>query len=240
MTTTVIAMYDHADKARQVINAIVQTGISRNDVDLLGGGSESGGAIIAKLTQHGLEQDEAAIYADAIQSGAAMVALKVSDEEAERMQGIMEQHGARDLQELALATRNDAVESVPVVEEQVSIGKRRVLRGGYRVTTSVVERPVEETVQLREEKVEIDRQRADRKLSPEEAELAFKQKTVEVAATREEAVISKEARVVEEINLHKTVEQREEELSATARRTEVKVEKVEAEKRDANRRVTVE
>jgi stress response protein YsnF len=122
-------------------------------------------------------------------------------------------------------------ESVPVVEEQVSIGKRKVLRGGVRLTSTVSERPVEETIRLREENVEVEQQRADRKLSPEEAEKAFQQKTIELTETAEEAVISKEARVVGEVSLEKTVAEREETVQATARRTDVKVENIDPNER---------
>jgi stress response protein YsnF len=118
---------------------------------------------------------------------------------------------------------------VPVVEEQVTIGKRKVMRGGVRVTSKVTERPVEETLRLREEKVEVEQSRADRKLNPEEAEKAFQQKTVELAETAEEAVISKEARVVEEVSLRKSAAEREETVQTKARRTDVKVEELEAE-----------
>jgi hypothetical protein len=45
------------------------------------------------------------------------------------------------------------------------------------VTSSVSEVPVEETVTLREEKVEAERKNVDRKLSPQEADAAFQGKT---------------------------------------------------------------
>ena len=78
-------------------------------------------------------------------------------------------------------------ETVQEVEEELSVGKRKVASGGVRVTTSVSERPVEETVTLREEQVEAERRPADRKLKPEEAEAAFQDKTVEMIGTSEEA-----------------------------------------------------
>ena len=91
--------------------------------------------------------------------------------------------------------------SVAEVEENVAVGKRKVLSGGVRVTTSVNEQPVEETVTLRDEQVEVERQPANRKLKPEEAEAAFQEKTVEMLGTSEELEVSKEARVVGEIAL---------------------------------------
>ena len=115
------------------------------------------------------------------------------------------------------------------VEEELSVGKRKVASGGVRVTTSVSERPVEETVTLREEEVEVERRPADRKLKPEEAEAAFQDKTVEMLGTSEEAEVSKEARVVGEVSLGKRVEERKETVKDTVRRTEVEVEKIKPE-----------
>ncbi len=124
-------------------------------------------------------------------------------------------------------------ETVPVVEEGLEVGKREVATGGVRVTSSVSERPVEETVTLREERVEARRTRADRELGPDEAEAAFQERTVEMLATGEEAEVRKTARVVGEVTLGKRVGEREETVRDTVRRTEVDVEKVEAGARKA-------
>ena len=53
-------------------------------------------------------------------------------------------------------------ETIPVVEEQIDIGKRAVERGGVRVRTYVRETPVEEQVTLREEHVRVERRPVDR------------------------------------------------------------------------------
>ena len=122
-------------------------------------------------------------------------------------------------------------ETAPIVEEELSIGKREVASGGARVTSSVEERPVEKTVSLREEKVEADRRSADRELSPEEAEAAFEEKTVEMMGTSEEAEVSKTARVVGEVSLNKQTKEREQTVRDTVRRTDVEVEEVEPSSR---------
>jgi stress response protein YsnF len=46
--------------------------------------------------------------------------------------------------------------AIPVVEEELQVGKRAVNRGGVRVFSRVVEKPVEEHVQLREENVTVE------------------------------------------------------------------------------------
>ena len=113
--------------------------------------------------------------------------------------------------------------AIPVVEEELSVGKREVASGGVRVTSSVQEKPVEQTVTLREERVEADHRPVDRELSPEEAEKAFEEKTVEMTGTSEEAEVNKEARVVGEVVLGKRVEEREETVRDTVRRSDVEV-----------------
>ncbi len=123
-------------------------------------------------------------------------------------------------------------ETVQQVEEELAVGKREVATGGVRVTTSVSERPVEQTVTLREEQVEAERRPADRALSPEQAEAAFRGKTVELLGTGEEVEVSKEARVVGEVAVGKTVVEREETIRDTVRRTAVEVEEIGAEARE--------
>jgi uncharacterized protein (TIGR02271 family) len=114
---------------------------------------------------------------------------------------------------------------VPVVEEQVKIGKRAVQRsGGLRVYTKVTERPVEEQVQLRQERATIERRPVDRPLG--DTDRAFQERTIEVTERSEEPVVSKEARVVEEVVVGKQVEQQTQKVRETARRTDVQVEKL--------------
>ncbi len=125
-------------------------------------------------------------------------------------------------------------QSVREVEEELSVAKRQVGRGGVRVTTSVSERPVEETVTLREEKVEAKRRSADRELSPEEAEAAFEEKTIELTATGEEVEVRKTARLVGEVALSKQVEEREQTVRDTVRRSEAEVEEIEPRSRKAS------
>jgi len=122
-------------------------------------------------------------------------------------------------------------ETAPIIEEELSIGKREVASGGARVTSSVEERPVEKTVSLRQEEVKADRRSADRELSPEEAEAAFEEKTVEMMGTSEEAEVSKTARVVGEVSLNKQTNEREQTVRDTVRRTDVEVEEVEPSSR---------
>ena len=113
-------------------------------------------------------------------------------------------------------------EVIPVAEEHLHVGKRDVSHGRVRVRSYVVETPVNEQVNLREERVGVERRPADRGLHS--VEDAFQERTIEMEEHREEPVVSKEARVKEELVVKKDVEQRTETVSDTVRSTEVEVE----------------
>jgi len=113
-------------------------------------------------------------------------------------------------------------DTVKVVEERLRIGNREVAQGAVRVRSYVVERPVEEQVRLHEERVQIERRPVDRPVTPGDANL-FQERTIEARATAEEAVVQKEARVVEEIGIKKEAQDRTETVRDTVRETKVEV-----------------
>ncbi|MCB9527240.1 MAG: YsnF/AvaK domain-containing protein [Myxococcales bacterium] len=113
---------------------------------------------------------------------------------------------------------------LPVVEEEMDIGKRPVLRGAVRVRRFVTEVPVNEKVRTREEHVEVERKAVDRPVRPGDA--AFAEGTIEVTEMAEEVVVEKHARVKEEVRVRKDVEEKVETVEGTVRRADVEVEKV--------------
>ena len=135
--------------------------------------------------------------------------------------GSMRSDGARSGRSAA----SDREEVIPIAEEELHVSKRDVNRGRVRIHSHVVEKPVAEQVTLRDETVDVERR-------PVSAEYRtgslsrdpFQERTVEVDERDEEAVVSKEARVKEELVVRKDVEQRTEPVSDTVRRTEVDVE----------------
>ncbi len=116
---------------------------------------------------------------------------------------------------------------LPIVEEQIRIGKRTVDTGGVRVRSSVTEVPVEESVRLREERVSVERRPVDRPVTEADAR-AIKGGDIEVTERSEEAVVAKRARVVEEVVVNKEVGERDEAVRDSVRRTEVEVENLES------------
>jgi stress response protein YsnF len=115
--------------------------------------------------------------------------------------------------------------TIPVVAERLQVGTRQVLQGGVRVFSRVVERPVEETVRLREEHVDVQRRPVDRPATPADLD-ATRQGSLELRETVEEPVVRKSARVVEEVDVGKTATERTETVRDKVRRTEVDVERL--------------
>ena len=114
-------------------------------------------------------------------------------------------------------------EVIPVVEEQLVVGKRDVSRGGVRVRSYVTETPVHEQVRLRNERVNVERRPVDRELSGSDD--AFRERTIDMTATGEEAVVGKTARVVEEVVVSKSADERVEQIDETVRRTDVEIDR---------------
>jgi uncharacterized protein (TIGR02271 family) len=126
------------------------------------------------------------------------------------------------LQRETAVDRTTGKAAIPVVQEEVRVGKRQVERGGVRVFSRLVETPVNETVSLREEHVSVERRPVDQPINPRDT-TAFKDKTIELRETAEEAVVQKSARVVEEVVVGKEVSQRQQNIKDTVRHTEVEV-----------------
>ena len=223
MATTVIGTIGDAKSARKLVNELVEAGFKRQDVELLEGSEKE---ILATIVERGFDEDDARGYAKAARGGKTLVAARAPEDKVDAAVDLIERYESSEAEGV-----KEQGETVQEVEEELSVGKRKVATGGVRVTSSVSETPVEETVTLREEQVAAKRKPADRKLSPEEAEAAFEEKTVEVLGTSEEAKVSKAARVTGEVALGKQVEEREETVQDTVRRTEVEVEKVGAKPR---------
>lgn len=114
---------------------------------------------------------------------------------------------------------------IPVMEEQLKVGKREVQRGGVRVFQRMTETPAEESVQLREEHVKVERRPVNQRATEADT-AAFKEGSLELRETAEEPVVGKTARVVEEVVVGKDVSERTETVRDTVRRTDVEIEQL--------------
>jgi stress response protein YsnF len=159
------------------------------------------------------EHDYGQQYSDAVGRGRCVVAAHVqSEQQAEKAVRVMHECGAVDVDErdeggtasAATATttsgaaprgRETTGKKVPIVEEELKVGKRKVDRGVVRVFTRMSEQPVQQDVRLRTERTVVQRTPADRPATGDDMRQASGG-TIEVRETTEEPVIEKTARVV--------------------------------------------
>ncbi|MEP7037209.1 MAG: YsnF/AvaK domain-containing protein [Acidobacteriota bacterium] len=153
-------------------------------------------------------------------------AIDVNDRAAQYQQKYAQTSGKTGTAQTAQnRTANEGEMTIPVVEEELQVGKRAVETGGVRIKSRIVEKPVEETLRLREEHIVVDRRPANRAAT--EADFKnFKEGDIEITERAEKAVVNKEARVVGEVAVGKKVEEHEQKISDTVRKTEVDVEKL--------------
>ncbi len=112
-----------------------------------------------------------------------------------------------------------------MIQEEFAVGKREVERRGVRVRSRIVERPVEEAVRLRGERVSVERRPVNRPVTDEDIRL-FREGTFEVTERAEVPVVANRRASVEEVSVNKEVGERTETVGDTVIRTDVEVEEV--------------
>jgi stress response protein YsnF len=193
-----------------------------------------------------LFDDESTVrnYTNAASGAEAILTVQVdSDKRATLAQEIMDRNGAIDADEHGSSStaqnltggtdvnanaRAESSRTIPVVKEDMHVGKRDVERGGARIRSRIVERPVEESVRLREEHVVVNRRPVDREVTDSDLR-NFQPGEMEITEHAEVPIVGKEARVVEEVEVGKTVTEREETIRDTVRSTDVDVQQIDAD-----------
>lgn len=239
MTKIVVAVYEKAEQAEQTAQQLANLGIAQHEMSVLSGqggssptgllgDAQSGKDLVRKLVQSGIPQDQAELYTQGVEHGLSFVVARVENDRAEEAGEIMERQPVVDIEaraeQWARPGEGAQEQTLQAIEEELHVGKRQTGGGRVRLHTSVEERPIEEHVRLHEEEVHVERRSVDRPVSPEEAKKGLEERTVEVSATVERPVISKEARVVEEVAVGKTARDREEVVRDTVRRSKIEVE----------------
>lgn len=188
------------------------------------------GGLIGGLTRLGVPDEDAHFYAEGVRRGGIVVTVAADDErEADAAAEILRQHGAVDIDERATEWKKqgwpgrfEAERTVPVTAEELVVGKRNVEQGGVRVYSRVIERPVQQTVELEQERVDVERRPASRPASGD----AFREQSFEMRERAEEPVVEKRARVVEEVKVGKKRSKAARTVSDTVRKMDVEVERV--------------
>ncbi len=215
-------------------------------------GSGSSGGFWSDLKDIFVADDDRAGYEEGVRRGHFLLSANVPEEQADRACNLIESAGAIDFDQSQDQWRNEGwsggqtsqsqtqqfgdtgtsqreniveEERIPIVQEQLRVGKREVERGGARVRSYVEERPVSEQVNLREEHVNVERRPVDQPISSADlgSEGLLQEREIEMRETSEQPIIGKEARVTEEVVVQKTAGEHTEQVQDTVRNTNVEV-----------------
>jgi len=198
--------------------------------------------------------EEIGHYHEAVRRGSVLLTVEVEDvAQADAVRAALNEAGAVDMDERVAQWRSSGYrgydpsareytadevaaerKAFPVVREDLAVGKREVQTGGVRVYSRLTATPVSETVDLREEHASVERRPVDRPATPAD----LKEDCVEVHETSEQPVVSKTARVVEEVVVGKEATARTETINDTVRGTQVEVERLEGQKGESRESTT--
>jgi uncharacterized protein (TIGR02271 family) len=204
----------------------------------------------------GLAEHEADVYSQSLDRGGMLVSVRVPDSEVAHATGILDIHRPIDVHDRAITTGIapaakveaavasiaakplEVVQKVAVspklaeahdevlrlAEEQLEVGKRMVETGRTRVRRFVTEREVSADVTLHEEHADVLRRAIN---DPKYiGDIDWADATIEVRETAEQALVSKTARVVEEVGLRKIGSDHVETVHDKIRRQQVEIERL--------------
>ena len=241
---TLVGLYPTRTVADEVRTRLEAEGVNQSDISI---GAEAGELVqeqTAELPKPAtgfwawlfgseVSDEQRERYAGHLRGGSIAVSVRTrSDAEHDRAIGVMEQFEPIDIEgddgnSVALQTpapsaapEGDRV--IPLAKEELAVGKREVERR-YRVRTHVIERPVEAQVNLRDERVTIERRPAAATTGAT-LESGFAESDVEVIERHEEPVVAKTTRAGEEVVVHTESKDRVETVRDRLRETKVDVE----------------
>ncbi|HZG08958.1 MAG TPA: YsnF/AvaK domain-containing protein [Allosphingosinicella sp.] len=234
MSHTVTALYDSREEAARALQSL-KTGVSLAHADIY----DRSNASLQALRRLDLTPEERKACEDKLQTGDyLLLAQSRSGEGPDTIIAVLERVAAEPSGESHSRAPSEATatipsspsviaeERIPVVEEELRIGTREVVRGGARVRTRVEEVPVAQEIELMSEFVRVASRAASRPVSEQELEGGglLRDRVIEITQVKEEAVVSKEVFVREEVVVSKTTERRVEQIHETVRRTVVETE----------------
>ena len=251
MTTTVVAMFDRRNQAEKAFEDLLDAGFEQGSIELVAHDADQTqdrpAGFWKNLFNPGAPEDDIGHLAEGVRRGGSLVTVTVTENRVDDVEAILSRHNPVDVDERVERWREEGYSgydreapaysttqveaereryAIPIVEEDIKIGKREVREGGKRIRTYVRETPVEEQVTLRDEEVHVERRPVNRAAT----EADFQEQNIEMSESHEEAVVSKEARVVEEVTVEKEAVEHTETVRGTERRTEVEVEDVDNNK----------
>lgn len=240
-STTLMCLFHHKGQADAALNDLDRADIPASAIAVIGrdGTRDADAQTLASL---GVPSRDLAHLKDGIEGGGVLIVVSGITDQVAAVERIFGDHRASKIDETAaqavesdpstgsavlpLAAAAAGAATIPIVEEELAVGKRTVDRGGVRVFRRVVEMPAEETVVLREQHVVVERNAVDRPATASDLETVGEGSVIELQETAEEAVISKSAHVVEEVLISKGTSEHVEHIEDTVRRSEIEIEQL--------------
>lgn len=251
----VVSVYDTVDKAKSALNVLKTSGIDTSDASILDRNTLGTGidhqhvGLWRRLFGENVWEHEATVYGDTLRRGGAVLAVRAPKERVAKIMSILDVHDPVDIHEhadkigadvpieaKALVTAPGTApagtpkdEVLRLAEEQMNVGKRIFETGTTRVRRFVTERPVEAQVNLHEEHAKVVRRAVS---DPNYiADIDWSDKEYTVTETAEQPVVSKTARVVEEITVGKEGSEHTETVRDKVRRQQAEIEKLDPTKK---------
>ena len=257
----IVTLYDtaaHAEAARRNLEA---AGFAPSEISMIT--SKSLSLPGDKLREPGLwhrlfgrdiQEYEATVYGRTVDTGGAVLTVRVPETDAARATGILNAHQSVDL--LKRAEREGLIATAPaekpapapvvsvtqpvtraaggavmggeeilsLAEEEINVGKRVIQGGTTRIRRFVTETPVETQVTLHEEHARIVRRAI---ADPNYTRnIDWADKTIEITETAEEPVVTKSVHVAEEVVIQREGSDQVRTLKDKVRRQQVEVDRV--------------
>ena len=228
-STTLICLFHHYDQARAALSDIQNAGVPESVVSVISA-NQARNSGTSTLESLGVPDRDLHHLEAGVRDGGTIIAVAATGPYVSAVERIFGKHKASKIDEAIAPIAETSVAltgdtAIPIVEEELQVGKRAVDQGGVRVYRRVVEIPAEASVNLREEHVVVGRNVVDRPATAADLQTAGN-RVIELTEIAEEPVITKSAHVVEEVLIGKEVGQHTEHISDTVRRTEVDVEEL--------------
>lgn len=246
---TIIGLYDDISTLDRLIDPLMRDGIDEDHIEVVTNKSvkkqykkESRFSSLQhdyrdlsrELNKRGVPSGDARFFEQGVEQGHMLLILEVDDDRAPRVADYLTNGSEHRTREAASAqktfdsgTSATTTEKIPVIEEQLHIEKRTRQTGGVEVEKRVESQPVAEGVELRREHVEVSRSKVDRPATEEDMARAFEEGRLEMREQEEEVIVTKEPRVVEEIEVKKTVERDKAQIEETLQRVDVDIHGIE-------------
>ena len=211
-----------------------------------------------RLFGNDLNLYEAKVYSTTIDDGGTVVTVRVPRDQVAQASGILDLYHPINVHDRAVTagiapaahveTAAKAIAAVPLAkeqtvavtpklaavhndtlrlaEEQLQVGKKLVETGRTRVRRFTTERDVAQDVTLHEEHAEVMRQAMSQPAELKDIDWADGE--LEVVETKEQALVNKTARVVEEVSLKKKGDDHVETIHEKLRRQEAEIQQLDA------------